>query len=393
MGPVLLLAALAGWSYEVRVAPDLGSLTVRGCAPDGDCTARTVPLLEGGPGFRVTQPDFWLRPRTTGAASGILRLHLPPGVQASVPWRPIGPGLYEVPSSTFHAEGRAVFGRFEQRLLEVSGASFDVVSLGRAPAEAADGLLRDAALGVATLFGGRFPRDRVQALVFSRPGRRVGFGMASRGGGPAVVVTLGEEAAYEEVRADWTVMHEIAHLAMPRLAPGHAWLGEGLATYYQWVLLGRIGRVGPERAWSKLHDGFRRGARTGTDRPLEAESRDMGQTHAYWRVYWAGAAWALRADVELRRRGRSLDEVVRHWRACCPDERTRWHALPVLHRADEWLGEPLLVPLAKRQLGARGFPDLLDLYRALGLEVVDERSVRLRDDAPEADLRRRILGR
>ena len=89
---------------------------------------------------------------------------------------------------------------------------------------------------------------------------------------------------------------------------------EGLATYYQEVLRAREGVIGEEAAWSALLSGFARGRAEGTGRTLDEECRDLGETRAYGRVYWAGAALAMLADVEYRRESAgesSLDTAMR----------------------------------------------------------------------------------
>ncbi|MEZ4251904.1 MAG: hypothetical protein R3B99_27140 [Polyangiales bacterium] len=70
----------------------------------------------------------------------------------------------------------------------------------------------------------------------------------------------------------------------------------------------------------------------------------MMQTHAFRRVYWAGTAWALEADLALRARGRTLDGVLAESRARW-SRRESWHGLALLAECDAVLEEPLLVPL------------------------------------------------
>ena len=95
---------------------------------------------------------------------------------------------------------------------------------------------------------------------------------------------------------------------------------------------------------------------------LADESRSMGRTHAYWRVYWAGAAIALELDVDLRREsgGRvSLDDVLRAYdrrRAASPKEMTAAEAVRI---ADAVAGRPMRVPETRILGHLRGiFPNL-----------------------------------
>jgi hypothetical protein len=313
----------------------------------------------------------------------------------SCPWAATD-GRMTLPPSTFRTSGRLVFGAIELRSQQVAGATLEAALLGDSlPGRslAVDSLLADAMRGVATVFGGVFPRSKLQALVLPQPGGSIGFGEAERGGGGAVMVMVGERARYSAVKTDWTAVHEVFHVVMPQTIRGNAWFSEGVASYYQYLLLARVGLLDPVTAWSSLHAGFGRGRSDDTGRTLDEDSEGLGRYSAYWRVYWTGAAWAFRADVELRRRGRSLDEVVAFWRKCCPDETSWWNARPLLRQADTWLGEPLLDDLADAALPRRDFPELADLYAALGIVVVDGKTVRLNDEAPEAKIRRAITAR
>ncbi len=393
-GAHLLVTRMWVGGREVRPAP---RIPVDGA----ECVEYTVDLTTAARGdhVRVARPERWLwePARIPPGATAHATAALPPGVRLSVPWAESAPGRYTLPPSSFRFHGRAVLGRFALRPQRVAGATIEAAVLGPSKSvrdAAIDGLLRDAARGVATVFDGRFPRPKAQVIVLPQAGASVGYAEAERGGGGAVLLMVGEGARYGGVAHDWTAVHEMLHLAMPQLWRGNAWLSEGVATYYQHLLLGRLGLLDPQTAWSKLYDGFRRGRGSLTGRTLEADSERLGRHAAYWRVYWAGAAWAYRADVALRRRGRSLDELLRFWRRCCPDESDGWNARPLLRRADDWLGEALLLPMAESALAATRFPDTRDLDRALGIEIVPGDSrVRLAARAPEVDIRRAILAR
>ena len=42
---------------------------------------------------------------------------------------------------------------------------------------------------------------------------------------------VGRDTNAQAFRDDWILVHEMVHLAVPRLARAHNWLHEGLATY------------------------------------------------------------------------------------------------------------------------------------------------------------------
>ena len=219
----------------------------------------------------------------------------------------------------------------------------------------------------------------------------VAFGHVGRGGGASVVLLVRRDAELRALERDWVAPHELAHLAMPYVRRADAWLSEGIATYYQEITRARAGIYEPRRAWGGIDDGMRRGRRDGTGRSLREESRDMFRTHAFRRVYWGGAAFALDLDVELRRRGLgSLDELMESFHGCCDEWRGAWTAQEVLARWDRILGEPIASRVAERHLASREMPDLEALYGYLGVRTTGQGGIELDDSAPGATVRRAI---
>ncbi len=134
-----------------------------------------------------------------------------------------------------------------------------------------------------------------------------GFGLSSRGGGRSLLFVVGRDADADALVGEWIAVHEMVHLVLPVTRDEDAWLGEGIATYYQEVLRARAGMISAEQAWENLRRGFDAGVRAAGGRTLEEVARGRGD---YTRLYWSGAALALRMDAALRRRGSSLDAVV-----------------------------------------------------------------------------------
>jgi hypothetical protein len=453
--PVARAAPAAAWSYDVTVSPGLDRVSVRLCfgtmrpkrlilvsggetghvkpaagepraggfdpatrswavdvPVEGACVSYEAELLPPSrgigrgrsPGAVVTEAGSWLL-RPAGPPEGAhatLRFRLPAGVGASTPWArdPSVPEGYVLDPTTWAFIGHVAFGAIVEDAFDAAGSSFRVSVL---PGETAAGVagirawLGAAASAVADVFGGRFPRDRVQAIVRPVPAGSahghdpVPFGSSWQGGGPALVLLLSEDARAEELPGEWVAVHEMVHLAMPVIDPADAWLSEGFATYYQEVLRARAGRRAPRDAWQELEAGFGRGRRSGGERSLAEESRAMRETHEFHRVYWAGAALALLLDVELRRfsGGRlSLDDAMRHLAKDLGSPRSLSGA-DVVARVDAWAGRPVFSSIATPALASASFPPVETAYAWLGV-VVDDGTVSLRDDAPGA-LHRRAL--
>jgi predicted metalloprotease with PDZ domain len=109
-------------------------------------------------------------------------------------------------------------------------------------------------------------------------------------------------------------------------------------------------------------------------------------------VYWGGAVVSLLADVEARKRtagARGLEDGLKALLARGGDARSVWRVDDAIRVIDEGIGTPVLAELASKYR-FRGSPVPLDGVLAdLGV-VRGPSAVELRDDAPLAEVRRRI---
>ncbi len=346
---------------------------------------------------RVTWPHLWLwRPaKVAPDIDATLRFEPSPTVRVSQPWPMVvgQPGTVRLDWNAFTWRARVAFGRFDVRPIEVPGGTLRATVVGApiaAGPEAVDAWLRRAGAGVAQVFGG-FPAPVAQVVVLSVPGRGVHFGTSMRGGGAGVMLLVGSDSEATDLDRDWTATHELFHLGLPHVGDRDAWFAEGITTYYTYVAMARAGALSPAQAWSRIHDGFHRGRSRGSGRPLGDESAAMGHTGEYWRVYWGGAAFALLADVALRRQGGSLDQVVRYWSRWARTPGPAWHARALVERADVHFGRATLGPLADALLASAGFPEVRAAYAWLGLVPLDEAALRLAP-APGEAARRAVMG-
>lgn len=393
-----------------RLDPGSGSI-VLGKLPDGACVRYSVALdrLIDGADSRQTarfgdvvavEPRLVLwRPATLYHEAQIdAELRLAPGVASSVSWEPLGEDRYRVPVTALMWASQAMFGPLVKQRVEAAGATFDVAIVDRPRKLSEAGLARWLSTAADTVAGlyGAFPTERMQVTIVPFPGAAgpVYFGMALRGGGPAVVLLVASEAPDHAFPGEWVAIHEFLHHGMPFVRHADAWLSEGFVTYYTEVLPTRRGFRSEQAGWDALEDGFTRGRRDGTGLTLAEESRDMHETHSYQRVYWGGAAIALLVDVALRLGGggRSLDEGMRHLLRCCAHAPRMWPADEVLRELDAWAGRPFFAELAAAWLQASDFPALQDTYRKLGVDVI-KGELTLNETAPAADVRRAIFAR
>jgi hypothetical protein len=233
---------------------------------------------------------------------------------------------------------------------------------------------------------GRFPVPRVAVLVLPGGRRPVGFGTTLGHGGASIMVWLGAQAGEEDLRRDWILTHEMAHLGLPNLPREQRWLEEGLATYLEPVARARAGLITPEDAWAGFVTGLPKGLPRKGDRGLDG-------TRSWGRTYWGGALFYLLADLEIRERTgnvRSLDDALRGIVADGGTIHVRWPAARALESGDRATGVEVLQKLHAR-LGATGDEvDLDALWARLGVRARPG-TVTFDESAPLAAIRRALM--
>lgn len=217
------------------------------------------------------------------------------------------------------------------------------------------------------------------------------WGQTLREDDVAVLLFVREDATLAQLRDDWTAVHELSHLFHPYLGRSGRWMAEGLASYYQNILRERAGLLDGDDAWRRLDGGFQRGRRARSGVPLD-ELR-VGRGGGTMRVYWAGAAYWLEADLALRARGSSLDAVLAGYSRCCLGDGTQRVEPDAFAAALDGIAKAeVFAPLYRRYAAATTFPPLDDAYRRLGIRTEDGRLRFSRGDAA-ARLREAIAGR
>lgn len=383
-------------------------------ADAGDCFRYGVDLAaalaEEGGRLIVAQGDdrllgsgLWLwRPESLPQDVDVhVSFRLPAGYRVSVPWQQagddgIGP-TYRLGRTPTSWRDLMAIGRFEVQEVAVPGARIRVSVLDGDPAAAAGEMGRwigEAAIAVTTLYGS-FPLASPQVLVIPRgqAGEAVPWAQVLRGGGVAAHFFIDASRPLSEFRDDWTAAHELSHMLLPYIYRDDAWLSEGFASYYQNVLRARADMLEPERAWDKLYKGFQRGRDGTRGKTLAEASRSMGRDRAFMRVYWSGAAIALSADVELRRRTggeQSLDTAMAALRDCCLPSERAWTGREVFDRLDRLTGDTVFRELYETHVPDRRFPDLDEVSASLGIVESGDR-LRFRSAAPAQALRDAIM--
>lgn len=351
----------------------------------------------------VVSPRNWLwRPSLDNGNAISMRFELPDSVRVSVPWPETGSNVYRLAASPGSGSAISAFGDFVA-MTRPAGDTHLRIALLRANSDydytAFGDWLEATAQNILFAYG-RFPYPAPQIVVVPVGGagwsshKPVPYGRVLRDGGEAVELFVNQEVELRAFYEDWIATHEFSHLMLPYVTTRQRWVSEGFAQYYQNVLLARAGIYDEQTAWQKIYEGLERGRRSGPGLSPNEASRGNRRA-ALMKMYWSGAAIALKADVELRRRsgGReTLDSVLGRLQQCClPSDRV-WQAEELFQKLDTLVEEPIFMGLYRRYADAPGFPDYDDLLSRLGVEE-KRLGVSLNNAAVWSDVRRAITHR
>jgi hypothetical protein len=232
----------------------------------------------------------------------------------------------------------------------------------------------------------RFPTATVRVRLVPQTGTGVHGGKTFANPNPFIRVQLGREVTAEELLADWVLVHEMTHLALPDTGEVHAWLSEGIATYVEGVARVQAGNRSEVDVWAEEMRSMPRGL-------PEAGDRGIDRTHTWGRTYWGGAMFCLLADVDIRRSTQLRFGLQHALRAILRESgglATDWPIERVLRSGDAAVGTRTLEQLYAQMKETPVTPDLMTLWRELGV-VPEGSSVRLIEDAPLAPVRHAIM--
>ncbi|MBV9696616.1 MAG: hypothetical protein JO005_06785 [Gammaproteobacteria bacterium] len=240
--------------------------------------------------------------------------------------------------------------------------------------------------GIVAGYYGRFPVRELTLQIRDHAGGGVHGGQTFADPDALIRIGVGRAVTAEELAADWVLVHEMTHLALPDVGESHAWLSEGLATYVEGVARVQAGNRSEEDMWAEELRAMPQGLPQPDDRGLD-------HTHSWARTYWGGAMFCLLADVDIRERThneRGLQDALRAILRASGGLTADWPIERVLRTGDAAVGVDTLEKLYARYKDAPVAPDLAGLWRSLGVEAADG-TVRLHDAAPLAAVRHAIL--
>lgn len=275
----------------------------------------------------------------------------------------------------------------ENAQLQIGGATLDI-SFDPTPPEDLRKLVLDwvatAARAVTTYYA-KFPVSHVAIAITFHDGEGVNSGRAFGWEHAHISISVGRSTTAADFAEDWTMTHEMVHLAFPSVPERHHWIEEGLATYVEPIARARAGDLLPQKVWGDMVDAMPQGLPKSGDHGLDF-------THTWGRTYWGGALYCLLADIDIRKRTGNrlgLEDAMRGILKAGGSIEVEWPLVRALEIADRAVGVPVLEDLYKRMKATPVTPDLNQLWKDLGVER-QAGTVVFDDSAPLASIRRSI---
>ena len=284
------------------------------------------------------------------------------------------------------ADGPALGNRCADRTavaLDVRGSTLCVLI--DDPAEGLRPMLREwieRSARIVADFYARFPAPLVVLRIQAGPGDGVRGGRTTNDSGLMIQVSVGRDTTAGDLAADWVLVHEMVHLALPEIGRRHNWLAEGLAVYVEGIARAQFGNREIADVWSE----YRRSMSLGLPHAGEG---GMDQTPTWGRTYWGGALYCLQADVTLREQTRNRAGLQTALRAILNETggyRAERDIDEVLRIGDAATGTRVLEDLYRANKAAPVTPDLALLWGRLGIPD-DPKSQPFDDRAPLAPIR------
>lgn len=274
--------------------------------------------------------------------------------------------------------------------LQIGGATIDI-TLESTPPEDLHKLVLNwiatAARAVTTYYA-KFPVPHVGIAVNFHDGEGINSGHAFGWEHAHISISVGRSTTAADFVDDWTMTHEMVHLAFPSVPQPHHWIEEGLATYVEPIARARAGDLLPQRVWGDMVDAMPQGLPKSGDHGLDF-------THTWGRTYWGGALFCLMADIEIRRRTGNrlgLEDAMRGILKAGGSIEVEWPLARALETADQAVGVPVLEELYNRMKATPVTPDLNKIWNDLGVER-QAGTVIFDDATPLAPIRRAITAR
>jgi hypothetical protein len=241
---------------------------------------------------------------------------------------------------------------------------------------------------IVTGYYGAFPAPLAVIRVQGMDGAGVGGGRTTNDSGLMIQIRVGRDATSELLAADWVLVHEMVHLALPEIGRTHNWLAEGLATYVEGVARAQFGNRDIADVWAEDRHSMPMGL------PHTGEG-GMDEGIGWGRTYWGGALYCLQADVAIREQTANKVGLQTALRAILKETGGYGfdsNIAEVLRIGDAATGTHAMYGLYEQIRATPQSPDLDLLFTLLGVPK-DPKTEAFDDRAPLAAIRMAITAR
>lgn len=225
------------------------------------------------------------------------------------------------------------------------------------------------AANAVVVYYGRFPVSRARILIVpeaNRHGVMQGTTWGDMHGMPGFTrIRLGQHTTEKDLVDDWTMTHELVHMAFPSMPDDQHWMEEGLSTYIEPIARVQTGELKAAQVWNDMLDGMPKG---------EPQPGDQGMdnTHTWGRTYWGGALFCLVADVNIRKQTgnkKGLQDALRAIVAAGGTIDHDWTLMKALETGDKATGTTILVDQYRQWSNSPSPVDLDKLWKDLGVSA------------------------
>ena len=241
------------------------------------------------------------------------------------------------------------------------------------------------AAGAVSEYYGHFPVPHLTLRVRAGAGSGIHHGVTYPRFGGLILITVGRDTPVDELKTDWTLTHEMTHLAFPDMDDDRHWIEEGIATYVEPVARAQVGNMGVKDVWKDFIRDMPKGQPAAGDEGLD-------NTHTWGRTYWGGALFCLVADVQIREHThnrKGLQDALRAIRDQGGTINQDWEITRAFSIGDRATGTRVLEDLYQQMSDKPVTVDLDKLWAKLGLALTNG-EVQFNDKAAEANIRRTI---
>ncbi|MFQ3235192.1 MAG: hypothetical protein ACI9C4_000746 [Paraglaciecola sp.] len=191
---------------------------------------------------------------------------------------------------------------------------------------------------------GVYPQTLTFFVYGKKANQPVPWAHTRRGTTESIHLYIDKRFPVDKFINDWTLYHEISHLALPFLGKHYSWLSEGFASFMQYQIMDKA-NVLPGSLQLRYQDKIAPHLKWFTsDLPSADIARRLMQQNNYPAAYWGGAWFFVLADRQLTtKHDISLASLIAQYQLCCRSSDVS--AAQLMASLDDLIHEPLFSQL------------------------------------------------